>query len=354
MRKTIYFLSLLVTVLATLLVPCRAFYATAPASTHNLRTNTGCCFSSNNNDDDENEVDNEESPLDPSRRNLFLLGTGGVIYGKLVGDALSRLARGNVYPMEHEEQVQATFRTAILEVAKSPPPSSSNLGRRPLRILEVGVGSDCRVASRGLYGTALDELILLASGGGASKTPSEDFPFSGVEILGVDLKKPKAAAIEKARESLVHPDGCILPSFRVSFDAQEGDLMAGLPFADGSFDCVLCAFTLCSVQDQEPALEEIRRLVNPKGGTFGYVEHVAVDLDTDSGRDLLELQQTVLDPVQQVVADNCHLHRSTAAAIADVFHVGDKQAKAIEQNRFFVDDMWPVSCQCSGVLQRLA
>jgi hypothetical protein len=63
-----------------------------------------------------------------------------------------------------------------------------------------------------------------------------------------------------------------------------------------------------------------------------------------------------LDPLQQVLADNCHLHRYTDARIAEVFHIGTTSAsetRIISQHHFLVDDMWPVSFQVSGVLQRL-
>eukprot|EP00957_Ditylum_brightwellii_P030283 2293379-Ditylum_brightwellii.AAC.1 len=67
----------------------------------------------------------------------------------------------------------------------------------------------------------------------------------------------------------------------------------------------------------------MNRVLNSNGGTFGYVEHVAVRVDDDSKNDdsrprwsyeFLERQQQTLDPLQQAVADNCHLHRNTDLA----------------------------------------
>ena len=330
------------------------------------------CFAlPNNNGDPGNErADGDVSsklhdiPNNLSRRDLLLIGTGGLAYAKLVGDAISRIARGNVYPAAHEERVQSTFQRAIVEGARAAQlreggGSTSNSGdnpprKRPLRVLEVGIGSEARVATRGLYGGALDELLLLSSGGGADKLPSS--ALTGVDILGVDLKVPKAEVLEEAREQLFHPNGCILPSFRATLDATEGNIVEGLPqYSDGHFDSVVCALTLCSVTDQERAIREIRRLVNPKGGTFGFVEHCAVRLNEEGEADktFLEWQQRVLDPLQQMVADNCHLHRDTDLAIYDLFGVNDQVSKALQKERFFVDDMWPVSCQCSGVVQAL-
>lgn len=299
-----------------------------------------------------------------SRRDLLLLGTGGVAYAKLVGDAISRIARGNTYPAAHEERVRSTFQRAIVEGARAAQLREGGGGgstrdgtpmrKRPLRVLEVGIGSEARVATRGLYGGALDELLLLSSGGGGDKLPS--LVLSGVDIVGVDLKLPKAEVLDEAREQLLHPSGCILPSFRATLDVIEGNIVEGLPqYRDGYFDSVVCALTLCSVDDQQRAIHEIRRLVNPSGGTFGFVEHCAVRLNEEGEADktFLEWQQRVLDPLQQMVADNCHLHRDTDLAIYDAFGVkDDRVSKIVQKERFFVDDMWPVSCQCSGIVQR--
>ncbi len=109
----------------------------------------------------------------------------------------------------------------------------------------------------------------------------------------------------------------------------------------------------------------MNRLLNPDGGTFGYVEHVAVRLENESEQDrsFLELEQRYLDPLQQAVAHNCHLHRDTDRVIAEVFKTSNEndggitarqargQGDLLQSERFFVDDMWPVSCQCSGIVK---
>jgi hypothetical protein len=115
------------------------------------------------------------------------------------------------------------------------------------------------------------------------------------------------------------------------------------------------------VEDQNRALQEIRRLLNPNGGTFGYVEHVSVA--EGEGHEILEWQQKNLDPLQQLVAHNCHLHRNTDETIRDAFNTvpsvdsskssPNGNAFILQEERFFVEDMWPVSCQCCGVLKRV-
>jgi asparagine synthetase A len=98
----------------------------------------------------------------------------------------------------------------------------------------------------------------------------------------------------------------------------------------------------------------MKRLIRPDGGTLGYVEHVAVD-EEESAK-FLEAQQKILDPLQQAVAHNCHLHRYTEQAIDTTFGfqagAPHNSSERLQHERFIVDSMWPVSCQCCGVVQR--
>ena len=47
----------------------------------------------------------------------------------------------------------------------------------------------------------------------------------------------------------------------LSVNVEDGTAEA-LPFDNASFDCVVCTFTLCSVQTPEAALSEARRVLN--------------------------------------------------------------------------------------------
>mmetsp|Transcript_21919 Transcript_21919/g.46112 ORF Transcript_21919/g.46112 Transcript_21919/m.46112 type:complete len:325 (+) Transcript_21919:43-1017(+) len=265
---------------------------------------------------------------------------GAIFYGKLLSDAGKKLTRGDfAYPDAHEGRMKSTIKTAV--IASIPASQSKNendainkLGR-PLRILEVGTGKDCRVIRRGLFDDAFSEL--------SSRGVTE------IELTGVDIVPPSTAAIQDARDVLSRRVESYYGD--VSFTFVEGSLTSGLDFQDGYFDCVISSLTLCSVDDQAAALNEIKRVLKSKGGSFGYMEHVAVDADEPYR--LLEFQQLVFDGLQQIVADNCHLHRFTEDKIYSIFGISEGTSTAIARKRFIVDDMWPISCQTCGVIKLL-
>lgn len=200
----------------------------------------------------------------------------------------------------------------------------------------MGIGSDCRLLRRGLYRKGLEQL--------------ESRKIPGVEIVGVDLMPPDDDTLRKARTVLtqeIRDD-----SIKLDLETISGDVTTGISYPAGYFDSVICCLTLCSVAGQGAALREIKRLTRPTGGTLAYVEHVAVN--PEEPYRFLEWQQEFFDPLQQRLADNCHLHRYTDDTISNVFEIDSGSGVRLQHERFFVDDMWPVSCQCSGVIQRRA
>src|SRR6266496_227418 len=56
-------------------------------------------------------------------------------------------------------------------------------------------------------------------------------------------------------------------------DLREGDAHA-LEFPDGSFDTVVCTFSLCGIPDERQAVAEMRRVLRP-GGLLLLADHVA-------------------------------------------------------------------------------
>ena len=99
-----------------------------------------------------------------------------------------------------------------------------------------------------------------------------------------------------------------LKSDQVHFQA---GVVEDLPCKSGSFDCVVCTLTLCSVDEPENALKGITRVLRP-GGKLLFIEHVQA---FEPGR--LRTAQRLLDPLQQLLADGCHLTRRTGDIIAD-------------------------------------
>jgi ubiquinone/menaquinone biosynthesis C-methylase UbiE len=82
-----------------------------------------------------------------------------------------------------------------------------------------------------------------------------------------------------------------------------------LPFEAGSFDCVVCTFTLCSVQSPQTALAEAKRVLKP-GGRFLFAEH---GLAPDAG---VAAWQRRIEPAWKAIAGGCHLTRPITDAIA--------------------------------------
>jgi SAM-dependent methyltransferase len=89
-----------------------------------------------------------------------------------------------------------------------------------------------------------------------------------------------------------------------------------LPFEDASFDTVVASLLLCSVEDQDRALAEIRRVLKP-GGQYLFLEHVR---STDPK---IARRQDRLERLWGVVAFGCHPNRETLPRIEAAFEVDE-------------------------------
>lgn len=94
---------------------------------------------------------------------------------------------------------------------------------------------------------------------------------------------------------------------RLTVAVEDGTAEA-LPFADASFDCVVCTFTLCSVCDPAAALGEARRVLRPSGRLL-YCEH-GLSPEPDVAR-----WQRRIEPIWKRIAGGCHLTRPVTTAI---------------------------------------
>ena len=90
-------------------------------------------------------------------------------------------------------------------------------------------------------------------------------------------------------------------------DIREG-VGEAIPFADDSFDTVVCTYTLCSVGDSAQVLREMRRILKP-GGRLLFLEHGQAP---DPG---VQRWQRRLEPLWVPLMGGCHLTRPVIASV---------------------------------------
>ena len=83
-----------------------------------------------------------------------------------------------------------------------------------------------------------------------------------------------------------------------------------LPFDDEIFDTVVSTWTLCSIENVDSALQEVRRVLKP-GGRFLFIEHGLAD-DPN-----VRKWQNRLNPLQNIIGDGCNLNRNIKELIQD-------------------------------------
>ena len=82
-----------------------------------------------------------------------------------------------------------------------------------------------------------------------------------------------------------------------------------LPFEDASFDHAVCTWVLCTVDDLDQTLAEVRRVLKPEG-TFRFMEHVR----NDQSR-FWATAQNVIAPVWRWMGAGCRLTQRTDRVI---------------------------------------
>jgi ubiquinone/menaquinone biosynthesis C-methylase UbiE len=142
--------------------------------------------------------------------------------------------------------------------------------------------------ARGLSGRVLD----VGSGTGLSFAHYA----AEVDVIGVEpdphmLKRARARAEALGRRIALLEVG-----------AEE------LPFPDASFDAAVVALVLCTVQNLEQALGELRRVLRP-GGELRFLEHVRASSPGWSRF------QDLVTPFWTKVGGGCHPNRATVTAI---------------------------------------
>lgn len=112
------------------------------------------------------------------------------------------------------------------------------------------------------------------------------------------------------------------PSAAMGRHAQRRASMVGIPVStialelgdiaapSGSFDSIVCTFTLCTIPDTRAALREMRRVLRP-GGRLLFAEHGLAPDQT------VARWQDRLTPWWRPLAGGCHLNRDIPALIMD-------------------------------------
>lgn len=116
------------------------------------------------------------------------------------------------------------------------------------------------------------------------------YPAEVAEILIVE---PSAVALRLAEPRKTAVSTTVK---RVGLDG------ARLEVPDGSVDCVLSTYTLCTIPDVEAALQEIHRVLKPEG-SLHFLEHGRAPTES------VRRWQRRLNPVQYRIAGGCHLDR---------------------------------------------
>lgn len=106
-----------------------------------------------------------------------------------------------------------------------------------------------------------------------------------------------------------------------------------LPLESGSFDCVVCTYTLCSVPDPLAALAEMRRVLRP-GGKLLFAEH---GLAPDQG---VARWQFRLEPMWSRIAGGCHLTRDVPRLLREAGFHASVDACYVARPKVFSYNFW--------------
>ncbi len=80
------------------------------------------------------------------------------------------------------------------------------------------------------------------------------------------------------------------------------DASGRLPFAAATFDSIVTTFTLCSIEQLEPAFAEMRRVLKPEG-VYAFFEHGLSDEPQTAKR------QQRYNPIQKLIGVGCNMNR---------------------------------------------
>lgn len=164
------------------------------------------------------------------------------------------------------------------------------------RCIGLGCGTEeVTELRRHVVPLARGQVFEIGCGGGFNQQlydPAAVTGFAGIDPNGTLLDAARARAAEKGWQA----------------DIRQG-MGEAIPFADASFDTVVCTYTLCSVEDPARVLSEMCRVLKP-GGRLLYLEHGKAP---DPGP---QKWQRRIEPLWKKLMGNCHLTRPVGATIA--------------------------------------
>jgi ubiquinone/menaquinone biosynthesis C-methylase UbiE len=160
------------------------------------------------------------------------------------------------------------------------------------RLAELSEFADVR---RRLLSRAAGRVIEIGTG------PGFNFRYYPETVTEVVATEPDPYMLRRARR--VAGDG----HSRIRLRPARAE---NLPFEDGSFDVAVSTLVLCSVQQPDRALSQIRRVLRP-GGTLLFIEHIRSE-DPRIAR-----WQDRLQPLWGYIAGGCHANRDTEPTIRE-------------------------------------
>jgi ubiquinone/menaquinone biosynthesis C-methylase UbiE len=160
--------------------------------------------------------------------------------------------------------------------------------------LALGERRGMRATRRGLLAGARGRVLEIGAGTGLNLS---HYPDAIDELVLAEPSAPMADRLEARRAKLGR---------RAHIVAAPAE---ALPFGDGSFDTVVSTLVLCTVQDPDAALAEVRRVLRP-GGRLLFCEHVRSDTPR------LSRWQDRLADTWAAVADGCRCNRETLDTIS--------------------------------------
>lgn len=175
------------------------------------------------------------------------------------------------------------------------------------RMVELACGGAQMQRWRGRAAAGLHGRIVEIGFGSGLNVPV--YPPEVTEVLAVE---PSLVARDRAAGRMAQSHATIT---HVGLDGQS------LPLDDHSCDGALSTFTLCTIPDVEAALAELRRVLKP-GAELHVLEHGR------SPDPKIARWQHRLDPLEQKLADGCHLTRDPVELLTGAgFEVVDHDSR---------------------------